>query len=580
MDDIKYIGVQGLEELIILTKNGLANKADTLQFDIMPDPIKYIGKVVQYVGVSDVSFTRSHFYYSNGIKWTEENISGDQATQIEMVTALPSWVNADPQILYILKDALDKKMSLYVKNPSVNDSWFTVESSGSFAVVATLPQWGDADSSTIYFKADGNILTGYIKKTGTIGAWYTVGGAGSEIIVDSALSASSTNPVQNKVIYAAIQDVLAQVASIYHYKGSCLAADLPMTDNTVGDTWNVEDASSYGPPGTNVAWDGTEWDALGGDLTPDAVPTEGSQHTVMSGGVYDALLTKENADNKVTTIDATATDGQYPSAKAVYDALEDLEPIPPGFVQNVDTTMQPVEDGKVMRISKTAFDALAQRDPNIMYYLDEEHDIIDAKPTCRDTDGNLIKGQKIVELTKGQYDALAEKDPDTYYMINDDSGKDYSMLGAVQGFLITPTDKHWLLADGSSVDAKLHPRLAAVMPKLPDLRECVLVGAGKNKHNSIATHDVYDVGQFKDDQFKSHNHSAKITGGEHAHSAKTGTDGPYLPTVAPGGHAYFPTHAYEPTSWEGHTHDITINNKGGETTHGKQVGVLFYVWAD
>ena len=561
MDDIKYIGVQGLEELIILTKNGLANKADMLQFDVMPDPIKYIGKVVQYVGVSDVSFTRSHFYYSNGIKWTEENISGDQATQIEMVTALPSWVNADPQILYILKDALDKKMSLYVKNPSVNDSWFTVESSGSFAVVATLPQWADADSSTIYFKADGNILTGYIKKTGTIGAWYTLGGA-SQDTIDTALSATSTNPVQNKVIYAAIQDVLAQVASIYHYKGSCLAADLPMTNNTVGDTWNVEDASSYGPPGTNVAWDGTEWDALGGDLTPDAVPTEGSQHTVMSGGVYDALLTKENVDNKVTTIDTTATDDQYPSAKAVFDALEDLEPIPPGFVQNVDTTMQPVEDGKVMRISKTAFDALAQRDPNIMYYLDEEHDLIDAKPTCRDTDGNLVKGQKIVALARAQYDALTDKDPDTYYMIDDDSGKDYSMLGAVQGFLITPTDKHWLLADGSTVDANLHPRLAAVMPTLPDLRECVLVGAGRNTHNSIATHDVYRVGEFADDQFQDHTHSVTV-------SDRIGA----IWQIAPGGAAYYSRNTESKTS-------SGASGRAKSTTHGKQTGVLYYVWAD
>ena len=419
MDDIKYLGVQGLEELIILAQNGLAKKADMLQFDIMPDPIKYIGKVVQYVGVSDVSFTRSHFYYSNGIKWTEENISGDQATQIEMVTALPSWVNADPQILYILKDTTDKKMGLYVKNPSVNDSWFTVESSGSFSVVDTLPQWGDADSHTIYFKADGNILTGYIKKTGTIGAWYTLGGT-SQDTIDTALSATSTNPVQNKAIYAAIQDVRAQVTSIYHYKGSCLAADLPMSDNKVGDTWNLEDNSSYGPKGTNVAWDGTEWDSLSGEVTPDTVPTDGSQHSVMSGGVYDALLTKENVDNKVTTVDATATDDQYPSAKAVYNALKDLEPIPPGFVKNVDTGMQPVEDGKVMRISKTAFDALAQRDQNVMYYLDEEHDLIDAKLTCRNVNGDLVKGQKIVELTKEQYTNLAVKDPDTYYVVNDD----------------------------------------------------------------------------------------------------------------------------------------------------------------
>ena len=420
MNDIKYLGVQGLEELIILAQNGLAKKADTLQFDVMPDPIKYIGKVVQYIGVSDVSFTRSHFYYSNGIKWTEENISGGQTTQIEMITVLPSWADADPQILYILKDTTDKKMGLYVKNPSVNDSWFTVETSGSFTVVDTLPQWADADSSTIYFKADGNILTGYIKKTGTVDAWYTLGGA-SQGTVDTVLSATSTNPVQNKAIYAAIQDVLAQVASVYHYKGSCLAADLPAANNKVGDTWNLEDASSYGPQGINVAWDGTKWDALGGDVTPDAVPTDGSQHSVMSGGVYNALLTKENIDNKVTTVDATSTDDQYPSAKAVHDALAGLEPIPPGFIQNVDTTMQSVENGKVMRISKTAFDALAQRDQNVMYYLDEEHDLIDAKPTCRDTDGNLVKSQKIVELTKAQYDALTDKDPDTYYMVNNDN---------------------------------------------------------------------------------------------------------------------------------------------------------------
>ena len=62
------------------------------------------------------------------------------------------------------------------------------------------------------------------------------------------------------------------------------------------------------------------------DLIPDAVPTEGSQHTVTSGGVYNALLTKENVTNKTTVVDASSTNDQYPSAKAVYDALKDREP--------------------------------------------------------------------------------------------------------------------------------------------------------------------------------------------------------------------------------------------------------------
>ena len=37
---------------------------------------------------------------------------------------------------------------------------------------------------------------------------------------------------------------------------------------------------------------------------------------------------------------------------------------------------------------------------------------------------------------------------------------------------------------------------------VPDLRECALVGAGQNTHDSIDTHDTYTLGQFKDDQIQ------------------------------------------------------------------------------
>ena len=298
MTDNKYIGVQGLEELITLTKNSLAKKADTLQFDVMPDPVKYIGKVVQYVGVSDSSFTRSHFYYSDGTRWNEENISGEQTSQIKIVSALPNWVSADPQVLYVLKDTTDNTISLYVKNIAVNDAWYTVESSGSFAIVDSLPQWADANASIIYFKANGDALTGYIKNTGTTNAWYTLGGAAQEI--DTALSSVSTNPVQNKVVYAAIQDVLAKIVNVYHFKGSCLTADLPSEGNAVGDTWNLEDDSSYGPAGTNVAWTGTEWDALSGDMNymrglhdPDwsKVITESDTRSISNGSAGTIVYT-------------------------------------------------------------------------------------------------------------------------------------------------------------------------------------------------------------------------------------------------------------------------------------------------
>lgn len=63
------------------------------------------------------------------------------------------------------------------------------------------------------------------------------------------------------------------------------------------------------------------------NFTPDTVPTKDSQHSIMSGGMYDALLTKEATANKTTVVDSSSTNDQYPSAKAVHDALAKHEPI-------------------------------------------------------------------------------------------------------------------------------------------------------------------------------------------------------------------------------------------------------------
>lgn len=57
--------------------------------------------------------------------------------------------------------------------------------------------------------------------------------------------------------------VIAVTGSVYKYMGSCTYANLPASPSA-GDTWNVTDAHGSYPAGTNYAWNGTSWDALGG----------------------------------------------------------------------------------------------------------------------------------------------------------------------------------------------------------------------------------------------------------------------------------------------------------------------------
>ena len=71
------------------------------------------------------------------------------------------------------------------------------------------------------------------------------------------------------------------------------------------------------------------------NFTPDTVPTKDSQHSIMSGGMYDALLTKEAIANKTTIVDSSSTNNQYPSAKAVHDALAKHEPIDIDYARNL-----------------------------------------------------------------------------------------------------------------------------------------------------------------------------------------------------------------------------------------------------
>lgn len=77
------------------------------------------------------------------------------------------------------------------------------------------------------------------------------------------------------------------LTTVYQYKGSVATyADLPTTGQKVGDVWNVETADpDHGiKAGDNVAWDGAQWDTLGGnhDLSGYAQLNSANTYTALN----------------------------------------------------------------------------------------------------------------------------------------------------------------------------------------------------------------------------------------------------------------------------------------------------------
>lgn len=81
---------------------------------------------------------------------------------------------------------------------------------------------------------------------------------------DKALSAK-----QGKVLMGEIDSVKGKLTNIYTYRGSVkdfsdLTSENLEYEPQAGDVYNVENAHGNYPAGTNYAYTGTEWDALGG----------------------------------------------------------------------------------------------------------------------------------------------------------------------------------------------------------------------------------------------------------------------------------------------------------------------------
>ena len=140
------------------------------------------------------------------------------------------------------------------------------------------------------------------------------------------------------------------LSSVFRYAGQVDSIDDLPADAAPGDVYDVRDS------GANYVWTGTQWDNLGGILSVDSVPTQGSTNPVASGGVYDAIenaklngdgYTVSIADKNITAHDV-AVDGDTSDlasdrgqiGDAVYQAAKDFHTYTKSgvyFLSGVDT---------------------------------------------------------------------------------------------------------------------------------------------------------------------------------------------------------------------------------------------------
>lgn len=147
--------------------------------------------------------------------------------------------------------------------------------------------------------------------------------------------------------------------------------------------------------------------------------------------------------------------------------------------------------------------------------------------------------------------------------------------GAVFPFAGITAPEGFLLCNGQEVSRITYARLYGVLGdtygagdgsttfNLPDYREATLVGAGRNEKLNIKTHDVYNLGEFKDDQFQGHAHLV-----------------PNIQATALGSYDYPTGNGKNPNTRT--TTSILPDNVNGtprvaSTTHGKQIGTNFII---
>lgn len=141
-------------------------------------------------------------------------------------------------------------------------------------------------------------------------------------------------------------------------------------------------------------------------------------------------------------------------------------------------------------------------------------------------------------------------------------------VGTVQAYAGATAPQGYLFCQGQAISKSEYAELYLVIGDLyskpedaedifrvPDLRETVIVGVGENTTSNIAAHDVYELGEFEDDQLQAHTHLYETA----TSNDEANWNG-----------------SYRISGWRSVNTGLPTG-RTGETTHGKQMGLNYII---
>ena len=352
-----------------------------------------------------------------GLKSEINLLKGDSTTTVEALATKVTQAEKDI-------DALEKKVgnstSGLVKDVADLKTKFDSYATSADTVAADTKTLNDAKS---YTDSQINAIKGDSYKTGTTLASLESNLGTEKLRIDAILKDAPDNLKSFKDVDTKITNA---ITAAYKYQGSDNNYnDLPDSGKTIGFVYNVKNAvenigdKNYTPAGTNYAWNGTTWDALGGTVDLSTYATKTYVNDALTGVTdtgKDSIVTRlDTAESDITKLKESAstlnTDVQTIKGWKINDKFISGSPILNGMDIKVDNTECAQTLNVAIAAAKTAGDNAMTYATGVSGSVKTLTDTVNSNKTTIDAytvNGTPISGNPVLTGENVKVDATAE----------------------------------------------------------------------------------------------------------------------------------------------------------------------------